>query len=1340
MIDKFRNIIFLLLGCLTTVVLHSQTVILDGNSAYVKYIPKLTTQKIITSSAGDVFLYPDYHSTVVNSLQEGEPFVQYLPVNFIVPGPDLFSAELIKYYYTEVNAYRIIPFDYEMMSQQNFSDIELSERYFEYSFPERFFEMNYLGISTDHHLAQLRVYPYKIENGSLFMLDSIEIKVNFRPYYEQQGAPILNTVTTAVNLEQARFWGISTKSQTKDIPNLLENDIIRDLREVSSGNWLKISLNEEGIYRIDASQLSSSGANIASINPATIKLFGKGGRELSELVSDALNNDLDEQAIYVFTKPDGTLDYIVFYGAPTVGFEKFGSRIRHFKNNYTNETHYLLTWGGRNGKRAIFANDVNKEIINRPTNYVHRVLFDEDLLSPYVPPAGRIWFGRTFFSNPFNPIMLHNLDRTGTIFYRLGLAHNSDSGGNFNIFEGSEQIGTLNLRPISRYIFAIRGFGEYTLPANKIGNDNRSMINLKYNNPNLSSSIAYFDFFEIHYPRSFYAIDNELSFLADTNLNGVTEFTINGFSGQTIFGFEVSNPANPQAIKNTAVTGGMFKFVQELERGDYKKYYISAKVKSPKILPTELANLRGNKYNADVIVLTHPDLLASANEFKDYRESTSNLKIQIVLTNHVYNEFSCGAPDVAALRDYVAYAWHNWDVKPRYLVLWGDGHYDMKNLATSKTNHIPAHQSFVYYLESFDEIHSAWSSDDFYGLIVGNDDLLDISIGRITIESNEEGRTFLNKLKHYENNSSLDQWRTNIILLADDGPTQGKAYEGTLHTGQSEVLANDVINIYGKDMQYDKLYLVEYPTENIPNGRLKPKVNQDLLSKVNTTGGLLLNWVGHGNPRIWAHEQILERDVTIPQMTNYDKLFFLIAATCDFGRFDNPETRSGAEEMVLSRRGAAIASFSATRIVYSQFNAELAYQLYRLMLSRNSDNNEYYPLGDIIRLLKQDFTGVNDKKYFLLGDPTMKLLLPENRVHIDIINGINLNETANETIEIPALSEVTIQGRITYPDGITPKHDFNGTILITLRDGDIEYRITEYFLGIPRDQFYFRKLGPALNRSSYVVENGMFTANFIIPKDISFSPNRGRLFVYAYSNDGQFAKGSYHNLRIDGYDATSIEDRDGPKIDLYLDSRNFIAGDIVTSKPKLIVDLFDDSGINTTGLGIGHKIEAWIDNSPISIDLTNRFTTSLVDSRSGAAETFLFGLTPGRHTVRVRAWDVFNNFSVAETYFFISSAGDGSLANIKYNYPNPFSDDTKFIMNHNMPPPFEARLKVFSTDGVLVRDIKTSVNTYHTSEITWDGKDNLGNAVSQGVYIIQIEIPTENGDWTIVLSKAVKLN
>ncbi|MCO5252190.1 MAG: type IX secretion system sortase PorU [Candidatus Kapabacteria bacterium] len=1339
-VNKFLYCVFVIILLHVTMTSYAQEVSYHNNSVVVKYIPVIANSKFVTSNSGDVYLYPEFESTILKENQFGQPLDQYLPVKFIVPSPDGFSSELLDLHYSPIRGYDIIPFDMNFDKFEDFSELTIEAAvYSNYKFPEKFYKLEYLGISSDHHLAQLQIHPYKYEDGILFMLDSITVKIDFDET-KSGNSLISSNFVSAVNFAQAKNWGINQESAFKDEPRLQNDEIIKDLNLISSGTWLKVSVSEEGIYRIDANQLSSSGANVASIDVSTLKMFSKGGKELSELVSDALINDLDEQSIQVVSKSDGKLDYIIFYGAPTVSFEKVGRDIQHYKNHYSKESYYLLTWGGRTGKRAQFPTDVSGEIVNRPTTYVHRVFVDEELTNPYSPGAGRVWFGRTYFSNPFNPVLLHNLDKSGDIFYRFALAHKSDSPGVFNIFDNNEKLGIINLRSLPTYTMAIRDFAELTMSASKIGNDNRSIINLQYTNTNLTGSIAYFDYFEIHYPRSFYAIDNELSFIADTSLKGISEFTINGFSGQTIHGFDVTTPSNPQLLRNTAVTGGIFKFVSELPENNYRKYYISSKVKSPKISPAELINLRADKVNADVIVLTHPDLMISANEYKAYRESVSDLKIHIVRTDHIYNEFSCGMPDVTALRDYVAYAWHNWDIKPQYLVLWGDGHYDMKNISSSKINHVPAHQSFDYYLKNLDEIHSAWSSDDFYGLIVGNDEILDISIGRITVENNEDGLAFIEKLKHYENNSSLDQWRCNLILMADDGPTQGKKYEGTLHNDQSETLTRDVINQYGKDLQYDKIYLVEYPTENIPNGRLKPKVNQDMLTKINTTGGLVLNWIGHGNPRVWAHEQVLDRDVSIPQMTNLDKMFFLTAATCDFGRYDNPETKSGAEDMFLSRKGAAIAVFTSTRIVYSQLNANLLYKFYEFLFTRNPNTNRYNTLGDVVRQLKQTFTGVNDKKYFLLGDPTMKLSIPENQINIDKINEIVLSENGDEPITLPALSKMTIEGSISMPDGVTADDNFNGTVLVTLRDGDAEYQIIEEFLGVKRDQFYFSKLGPALNRSSYKVENGKFTADFIIPKDISFSSNMGRLFVYAYSDDGEFAKGSYHNIMIDGYDPTNIQDMEGPKIELFMDSREFIQGDVVTSSPKLIVDLFDESGINTTGLGIGHKIEAWIDESPTSIDLTDKFTTSLTDSRSGSIESFLFGLAPGKHTIKVRAWDVYNNFSIAETYFFISPDGDGSYGNVKHNYPNPFSEQTTIVLNHNMPPPFEVNLKIFSLTGVTLRDIKTSVNTYHTSEIMWDGKDNLGNPVSQGVYIVHIEVPSTESGTTVARTKVVKIN
>ncbi|HCN06110.1 MAG TPA: hypothetical protein DIS79_10870, partial [Bacteroidetes bacterium] len=225
--------------------------------------------------------------------------------------------------------------------------------------------------------------------------------------------------------------------------------------------------------------------------------------------------------------------------------------------------------------------------------------------------------------------------------------------------------------------------------------------------------------------------------------------------------------------------------------------------------------------------------------------------------------------------------------------------------------------------QSFDAIGDtdgikSYTSDDVFARTVGEDTAPDVAIGRITITSDAQGRNFIEKLRLYEHSASTDDWRTRLTTIADDGPkgTQGQS-DGDLHLAQSE---NLTINHVSNEIQTRKIYLVEYPTENVARGRRKPAATQDLVSSVNTTGALFLNWVGHGNPRVWADEQILVRETTIGQFTNAEKPFFLTAATCDFARFDMTEVQSGAEELFLLPRGGAIAVFSSTRVVYSFSN------------------------------------------------------------------------------------------------------------------------------------------------------------------------------------------------------------------------------------------------------------------------------------------------------------------------------------------------------------------------------------------------------------------------------------
>jgi len=1306
----------------------------DENSMLLRYVSQFHDMSRLTDASGLEYEVPQFEYAFSSFPKINEfPFYSNR-VNFIVPSPTAFRYKVKRNVSGIHDDIRLLPVPaYIFNAEEDYSDNFINN-----VIPDRqAVEFVYQGVSGGQHIASLWINPFRYsrDNYTAVIIDTLEIEV----FFDNSHATLISNVNdfnylTVLNYEMGKNWSAYSDKFTKKLEELQSEDDV--MNKLSNGQWAKIEIIDEGVYKIDGSDLQNIGFTNNSELARTVKIFGKGGAPLSESVSDGLDNRMDEQEIIVKTNSSGGVESIIFYGASVTGFEKRGQNIRHYKNFYSEKNYYLITWGGVDGKRAEALPIPEGEIANRPTTYREYGFFDEDIVNPYSPGAGRDWFGRSFFSTPLPPLMLHDLDRNGEVEYRIAVAHKSLSQGFFYFYENNEPIGSVSLTGWSKYSYvsADRRILNAKVPANSIASDNRSILKLQYQNA-LISSIGYFDYYEISYPRSFFAINNKINIIADNELNGNTEYSINGFNGE-IYGFDVSDIRNPKLLTNKAVTGGMFSFVTELNSDYFKRFFIAANPSKPKLEAIEIVNLRDNDEEIDIVVITHKDLLGSANKFKEYRELQSGKNVAVFSTEHIYNEFSSGVPDPTAIRDFLINIYHRRTNKPKYLVLWGDGHYDYRNISTKKVNYIPAYQTYRHDIDAYSEIHEAYATDDYFALIDGDDLLVDINFGRVTIDNPDDGYWVVDKIKHYETASSDDIWRSNMIFVADDGPADGESYEGGRHSGQTENLQANYISKSNPDLQYDKIYLAEYQPINASTGRRKPAVTEAMLTKINTTGGLILNWIGHGNPRVWAHEQILDRDITIPQMRNLDKLFFLTAATCDFGRFDDPDVRSGAEDLFLSKNGGAIGVFSATRVVYSDDNAKLAYGYFAKLLERSKANGRFPSLGETIKAVKQNFASDNDRKYFLVGDPTMTLLFPDHKINIASINEEEITGDT-DTINLKALSKVTIEGFLSKPLENNPDESYNGTIVVTLRDGDVLMTVQEVFLNLTRSPISFRKLGGSLNRSSYKVENGRFTAEFIIPKDISFSDSPGRLFLYSVSDDSRYGSGSYHNLRISGFSDVELKDTVPPEISIYLDGRSFESGDMVTTNPLLLVDLFDESGINTTGLGIGHRIEAWIDDSPMAIDLTDKFTSSLSDSRRGTVEDILYGLTPGTHKIKIRAWDVFNNFSVEEVSFVIPEKSGGLVSDIT-NSPNPFSESTEIIFRHNAEAPFDANIDIFTINGVFIRNINTKLSTLHTSRILWDGLDNSGNKAADGVYMVNVKIH-HNGGTSIGRGKLIKV-
>jgi hypothetical protein len=628
-------------------------------------------------------------------------------------------------------------------------------------------------------------------------------------------------------------------------------------------------------------------------------------------------------------------------------------------------------------------------------------------------------------------------------------------------------------------------------------------------------------------------------------------------------------------LGNTSVTGSMFIFKSQIEKNKPKRICISSNIKAAgQVEQVQLAALHDRQDNADMIVITHRDLLESANAYKDYRSNHDGMNVIVVTTDEIFTEFGSCIPDPTAIRDYLAWAYNSWTVKPKYVLLWGDGHYDYKDITHSgKPNYVPPFETEDNDT-SFDELES-YSTDDYFANISDNDDRVDVAIGRLPIGSPSEGMKILEKIKRYEGSPSPDSWRSIVTFVADDGIKSNlKDTDSSTHTDNSEYLSRKIPDC----IQQKKIYLAEYPTENITGGRRKPGATNDLVTIVNTSGTLLINWIGHGSPRIWAHEEVLDRDKTIPRFTNNDKLFFTIAATCDFGRFDMTNASCGSEELVMYEHGGAIASLAATRVVNSSYNQITNSAFIQALFKPDTLLKRYPTLGEALLSMKREVDPGCHDRFNLLGDPSISLKIPEETVAIDSINGIAVHDTT--IVKIKARSAVIVRGRILDSYGSRQKDEsFNGTIVLNVFDSDRHLSVKDE----NNTPYNFTKTGSSLNKSSFAVRKGEFQAEFVVPTDVSFTGAKGRIYAYAYSPDEKFAKGSSRSFIIEGIDTSACDDVEGPVISVFLDSRYFLPCQVVSSNPLLIVDLKDTTGIIQLALALATGLKPGLTTIPIQL-------------------------------------------------------------------------------------------------------------------------------------------------------------
>ena len=283
-------------------------------------------------------------------------------------------------------------------------------------------------------------------------------------------------------------------------------------------------------------------------------------------------------------------------------------------------------------------------------------------------------------------------------------------------------------------------------------------------------------------------------------------------------------------------------------------------------------------------------------------------------------------------------------------------------------------------------------------------------------------------------------------------------------------------------------------------------------------------------------------------------------------------------------------------------------------------------------------------------------------------------------------------------------------------------------LSAPNNPYYITVQGGIIYRGRVSIA-GSFVSEFIVPKDISYENQNGKVLFYFTREGDADGLGYTSKVKIGGTDSTTINDGKGPDIEVYFDNATLENTNLANPNSMLVVKLNDETGINTTGTGVGHKLEGILnENFSEPIDFTNFFTGDLdAGGKTGSIQYQFNNLEPGDYQMQVKAWDVFNNPSSELIYFTVVPGNDLFISDV-YNYPNPFSLNTTFtFQKNNVNSPVDVDIKIYSVAGRLIRNLEAKNLADNFIKIDWDGLDQDGNKIANGAYLYKLIVKSTDG-------------
>ncbi|HEY6171914.1 MAG TPA: C25 family cysteine peptidase, partial [Candidatus Kapabacteria bacterium] len=878
----------------------------SASELLVSITPEYKERTVTDNKTGEEYTQIDLTGGTLDELTQGEPALEWLRLPILLPSNKAPKVEVVEAEIENIGV-SIAPVPSYISKQKQFVEVfEKSDSYLLVNTINNntFASVRTQGTFRTSYSGDLVVTPMRYD-AKAKVLSRVN-KLVLRITYERIASQVKKVSTVEASFFKSGFVNGNVSefyhSAISKVAPSLPSHIAYKGTPQAGETWIAVKTTDEGVYRVTSGNLQQYG--ISSVDASTISLYGFGGMPLPEK-ADSMTGEFQEVAIDVRTDGSGNFQELRFFapGTTTWGYRSEftnGGKIfnlYHERNPYSaNGMFYLKVGGAAKGKRMATQPDVinsTPKVKNKVfTSYVYE---KEERFE--IPNISREFLGEVIPLGRDVTVSISSLPgyTPDSVLIRPAVDAKTCEASTISVKVNNSSLGIV--APPSVFCSAetpaylTRDWGTaFALPST-IGMPQNFAFQATSND---KSSKYWLNFIEIFYLRKAELNEGQVPFMLFSDTSTYRFTFSNAATGEI---WDISDHKN---INRIAEASGASMSADIVGKGEVLRRFITfsdGNLKSPELSTLSPMKLRPGicQTGAQDIIITTEAFLGQAQKLAAIRErggqATNPLTTAIVTVEDIYREFGYGAKDVTAIRDFLAYTFRstikNSSTVPLFATLFGNGHADYMNRVVQIEQRVPVYET------------NDWASvtlmrkdypdpvpDDVYfvRLTATTGFKLDIAIGRITVQSEEDAENFVRKTEKYETSSDPGSWRARTVFVTDDRYyTDIKRSDPINHLTDSEREIEEV----DPRLLIDKLYSHVYPHTTISGGqRRKPEFEKQIVDAFNS-GAVLISYAGHGNPNVWTNESVLNVPSTINKLSNFNRLAFTTTATCDFSEFDN---------------------------------------------------------------------------------------------------------------------------------------------------------------------------------------------------------------------------------------------------------------------------------------------------------------------------------------------------------------------------------------------------------------------------------------------------------------------